>query len=286
MLQRKRFALRLPSRTLVLGERTLLMGVLNVTPDSFSDGGEFLDPEAAAARAFEIERAGADILDVGGESTRPGSRSLSDREELTRILPVLKMLRGKLKIPVSIDTQKAEVAQVAIAEGAEIVNDVSALQSDDKLAEIVARAHVAIILMHMRGKPRTMQKGPFARGVIRDVLRGLREALRRAERAGIRSSRIVIDPGIGFGKNYQQNFEVLARLPELAKLGRPLLVGTSRKAFIGATLDNAPVEQRAWGTAATVTASILNGAHIARVHDVKEMAQVAKIADRILAVQK
>jgi dihydropteroate synthase len=286
MLQREKFILRLPSRSLALGGRTLLMGVLNVTPDSFSDGGECLDPKAAAIRALEMQRDGADIFDIGGESTRPGAKPLSAREELARVLPVLKMLHGKLRIPISIDTQKAEVAQAAIAAGAEIVNDISALQSDDKLAEIVACANAGLILMHMRGKPRTMQKGPFARDVIRDVLRGLSEALHRAKQAGIASSRIVLDPGIGFGKSYRQNFEILARLLELAKLGHPILVGTSRKAFIGATLDNAAPDQRAWGTAATVATGILNGAHIVRVHDVKEMAQVARIADSVLAAQK
>ncbi|MFZ0335215.1 MAG: dihydropteroate synthase [Candidatus Acidiferrales bacterium] len=285
MILRKKFRLRLPSRTLVLGERTLIMGVLNVTPDSFSDGGKSLAPEAAVERALAMEREGADILDIGGESTRPGSEPLSARDELDRILPVLKMLRGKLKIPISVDTQKAEVAQAAISAGAEIVNDVSALRFDVNLAEIVAQRRAGIILMHIRGKPRTMQKGPFARDAMSDVTRGLREALRRAKQAGIERSQILLDPGIGFGKNYRQNFEILVRLPELARLGYPMVVGTSRKAFIGAALGDAPVEQRVWGTAATVAASILGGAHIIRVHDVKEMAQVAKVADRIAAAR-
>ncbi|MFZ3364337.1 MAG: dihydropteroate synthase, partial [Candidatus Acidiferrales bacterium] len=267
MILRKKFRLRLPSRTLVLGERTLIMGVLNVTPDSFSDGGKSLAPEAAVERALAMEREGADILDIGGESTRPGSEPLSARDELDRILPVLKMLRGKLKIPISVDTQKAEVAQAAISAGAEIVNDVSALRFDVNLAEIVAQRRAGIILMHIRGKPRTMQKGPFARDAMSDVTRGLREALRRAKQAGIERSQILLDPGIGFGKNYRQNFEILVRLPELARLGYPMVVGTSRKAFIGAALGDAPVEQRVWGTAATVAASILGGAHIIRVHD-------------------
>jgi dihydropteroate synthase len=285
MIQRSKFRLRLPSRTLVLGERTLIMGVLNVTPDSFSDGGKFLKPEAAVARALEMQRDGADILDIGGESTRPGSKPLGAKEELGRILPVLKILRGKLKIPISIDTQKAEVAIAAIFAGAEIVNDISALRFDKRLAEVAARCKAGIILMHMRGKPRTMQKGPFARDVMRDVIQGLRDALSRAKRSGIGRSRILLDPGIGFGKNYRQNFEILARLPELARLGYPIVVGTSRKAFIGAALDNAPADQRAWGTAATVAACILGGAHIVRVHDAKAMAQVAKAADRIAAAR-
>lgn len=273
-------------RALLLGRRTLIMGVLNITPDSFSDGGQFLKLEAAAERALQMERDGADILDIGGESTRPGANPLGAAEELARILPVLDMLRGKLKIPVSIDTQKAQVAKAAIARGAAIVNDVSALRLDAGLAEVVAESSVAIILMHMRGTPRTMQDGPFARDVMKDVMTGLRAALRRAEQAGIERSRIFIDPGIGFGKNYRQNFEVLARLPELANLGCPIVVGASRKAFLGASLDSAPPGERAWGTAATVAAAIWGGAHIVRVHDVKEMAQVAIIADRIATARR
>ncbi len=284
--RRKHFRLRLPSRTLVLGERTLVMGVLNVTPDSFSDGGRFLDPGAAIAEALEMERAGADIIDIGGESTRPGSASITAEEELRRILPVLEGLRGQLRIPISVDTQKPAVAEAAIAAGAEMVNDISALRSDARLAEVARRRRVPLILMHMRGEPRTMQRGPFARDVMRDVTRGLGEAAARARKAGLAKSQIVLDPGIGFGKSYAQNYELLARLPELARLGYPLLVGPSRKAFLGATLARegkpAPPEERIWGTAATVTAAILGGAHIVRVHDVAEMAQVARVADALL----
>lgn len=262
------------------------MGVLNVTPDSFSDGGKFLDPNAAVERALEMERDGADILDIGGESTRPGANPLPADEELSRILPVLKRLRRKLKIAISIDTQRAEVAEEAIAQGAVIVNDVSALRLDEGMAEVVARHKAGIVLMHMRGKPRTMQNGPFAHDVMQDVMTGIRQALRRAKHAGIEQSRVLIDPGIGFGKNYRQNFEVLARLPEMDDLECPIVVGASRKAFLGATLDNVPTGERAWGTAATVAAAILGGAHMVRVHDVKEMAQVATIADRIAAARR
>ena len=286
MNQRKKFRWRLPSHSLLLGERTLIMGVLNVTPDSFSDGGKFLKPEAAAERALEMERDGADILDIGGESTRPGANPLAAAEELDRVLPVLEMLRGTLRIPISVDTQKAAVAKAAISRGAAIVNDVSALRLDKGLAEVVAEHRVGIILMHMRGRPRTMQHGRFARDVMRDVTTGLREALRRAKRARIKRSRILIDPGIGFGKSYRQNFEVLARLAELNKLGCPVVVGASRKAFLGASLNNAPAGERAWGTAATVAAAILGRVHVVRVHDVKEMAQVARIADRIAAARR
>ncbi|MGH9730973.1 MAG: dihydropteroate synthase [Candidatus Acidiferrales bacterium] len=286
MIRRRKFTLRLPSRKLVLGERTLIMGVLNVTPDSFSDGGQFLDARSAIEHGFQMERAGADVLDIGGESTRPGSRGVSAQQELDRILPVLNQLRGRLKIPISIDTQKAEVAEAAAKAGAEIINDVSALRSDPDVAKVACRFRLPIILMHMRGAPRTMQHGPFARNVLRDVTRGLREALAHAKRFGIAKSQIILDPGIGFGKNYVQNFELLACLPELARLNCPLLVGTSRKAFIGHALSGVTAEQRIWGTAATVAASILGGAHIVRVHDVAEMVQVAKIADGIASAAR
>lgn len=285
MTTRRKFKIRLPSGTLRLDEKTLIMGVLNVTPDSFSDGGKFFQRDSAVARALEMERDGADIIDIGAESTRPGAKPLAATEELARLLPMLEKLRGRLKIPISVDTQKAEVARAAIAVGAEIVNDISALRSDPRMGELVSKRKVGIILMHMRGRPRTMQKGPFARDVMRDVIAGLREALRRAKEAGIARSQILLDPGIGFGKNYKQNFEILARLRELARVGCPIVVGASRKAFIGDALGNAPANARVGGTAATVGASILNGAHVVRVHDVKEMAQVARIADRIAAAE-
>jgi dihydropteroate synthase len=275
------------SRSLVLGNRTLIMGVLNATPDSFSDGGEFLTIEKAVARAMAIEAAGADILDVGGESTRPGARAISAEIETQRVIPVILALRGKITIPISIDTRRAIVAKRAVEAGAEIVNDVSALAFDEQMAEVVARSKAGVILMHMRGSPDSMQRGPFARNVIADVRAGLRGALARAKRAGIERSKIAVDPGIGFGKSYAQNFEILIRLGEIAKLGFPLLVGPSRKGFIGAAISTvktpAPPSERIWGTAAAVTAAILHGAHIVRVHDVREMAQVARVADRLRA---
>ncbi len=286
MIQRKLFRLKLNSRTLVLGERTLVMGVLNVTPDSFSDGGKFLQPESAIEQAFAIERAGADLLDIGGESTRPGSVETSASEELDRILPVLEALRGRLKIPISVDTRRASVAELAIRALAELVNDVSGLRSDPRIAEVAARHRVPLILMHMRGEPRTMQERGFARDVMKDVMQGLRKSVAVARKAGIAKSQIIVDPGIGFGKSFAQNYELLEKLPQLAKLGYPILVGTSRKGFLGATLARdgkpAPPEERIWGTAATVTASILSGAHIVRVHDVLEMVQVVRVADCVL----
>jgi dihydropteroate synthase len=289
MFRRQKFKLRLPSRTLVLGERTLIMGVLNVTPDSFSDGGLFLDPEAAVAHAIAMEAAGADVIDIGGESTRPGSSGISAVEELGRILPVIQGLRGKIGIPISVDTSKSEVAEAAAAAGAEIVNDVTALRNDPRIAGVARRRKLPLILMHTRGEPATMQKKPFARDVLGDVTRGLRHAVTIARRAGVAKSQIILDPGIGFGKSYEQNCELLARLPELARLGFPILVGTSRKSFIGGVLKSEsqtrPGGERIWGTAATVAASILQGAHIVRVHDVAEMAQAAQVSDAILSPQ-
>jgi len=265
----------------VPGERTLVMGVLNVTPDSFSDGGKYLDAKAAVRRAVEMEEAGADILDIGGESTRPGAEPVSAEVEMGRVLPVLEGLRGRLKIPISIDTQKARVAEAALAAGAEMVNDVSALGADAEMGGVVRRARAAVVLMHMRGRPETMQRRPFARDVMADVMRGLRNGLARARRAGIPGGRVILDPGIGFGKSVEQNCEILARLAELARLGCPLLVGTSRKSFIGKLVGGKAEDWKTWGTAAAVAAAVLGGAHIVRVHDVAEMVAVVRVADEI-----
>jgi dihydropteroate synthase len=294
MIPRRKFRLKLRSRTLILGPRTLVMGVLNVTPDSFSDGGNFLSQEKAVQHALQMERDGADLIDIGAESTRPGALGISAEEEWSRLAPVLSALRTRLKIPISVDTRKSEIATKAVESGAELINDVSGLKHDSRIAEISARARVPLILMHMRGEPQTMQQRPFARDALKDVTQGLRESLSIARKVGVANSQIVLDPGIGFGKSYAQNYELLAELPQLAKLGFPLLVGTSRKGFIGKTLaEDARIapsatptgvaeEIKIWGTAATVTASILNGAHIVRVHDVAQMISVARIADCIL----
>jgi dihydropteroate synthase len=286
MKTRKKYILPLGKQKLELGERTLVMGVLNVTPDSFSDGGKFFALELAVDGALAMQREGADILDVGAETTRPGSAGIAEEEEIARLLPVLHALRGRLKIPISIDTQKAAVAEIALRNGAAMLNDVSGLQSDPRMAAVAAQFRVPIVLMHMRGKPLTMQRSGFAKNVIADVKSGLRHAVRTALRSGVKKSQIILDPGIGFGKSFAQNFELLEKLPELASLGYPLLVGASRKGFLGAALHRngkyAEIEDRIWGTAATVTASILQGANIVRVHDVAEMAQVARVADCIL----
>jgi dihydropteroate synthase len=286
------------------------MGVVNITPDSFSDGGKFFSPQKAIRQALALVKVGADILDLGAESTRPGSAEISVVEELRRLLPVLQALRGKIKIPISVDTRKSSVAEIALGAGAEMINDVSALRYDPRLAEVVADKKCGLLLMHMRGEPATMQTASFAKDVVADVTKGLRASVAIALKAGVAKNQIVLDPGVGFGKSFPQNYELLRRLPEIAKLGYPLAVGTSRKGFLGHTLALAKEgafdagarrsaglskklatlradkavrsEERLFATAATVAASILGGAHIVRVHDVAEMEEVAAVTDRVL----
>ncbi|MGH9789225.1 MAG: dihydropteroate synthase [Candidatus Acidiferrales bacterium] len=282
MRKRQKFVLRAGKHRLALGERTLVMGVLNVTPDSFSDGGRFFGAKRAIRHALEMERAGADLIDIGGESTRPGSFGISAEEELRRVLPVLKGLKRRLRIPISIDTVKAEVAEAALAAGAEMINDISGLRFDPRVAEVARRRRVPLLLMHIRGTPATMQKQLFARDIWRELERGLGWSVRRALRAGVKRSQLLIDPGIGFGKSAEQNLEILRGLQRLKKFWLPIVIGTSRKTFIGKVLGDAPPGERLWGTAATVAASILGGTHIVRVHDVAEMVQVVRLADAIL----
>lgn len=286
MVRRRQFVLKLPHlRPLVLGKRTLLMGALNVTPDSFSDGGLYYDRDAAIARGVEMQNEGADIIDVGGESTRPGSDPLPAAEELRRILPVIAGLRRALRIPISVDTYKADVAEAALRAGAEIINDISGLRFDPNVAEVARRLGAPLVLMHIRGQPKTMQQGGFAKNVLRDVLSSLRASIQRARAARLSRSQLVVDPGIGFGKSTEQNLELLAHLEKFTALGCPILIGPSRKSFIGKLLDpegaGLPPANRIWGTAAAITTAILHGAHIVRVHDVKEMAQVVRLADAI-----
>jgi dihydropteroate synthase len=257
------------------------MGVLNVTPDSFSDGGRYFGARTAIARGLALEAAGADLIDIGGESTRPGSKGVKAGEEMRRILPVITTLAEKLQIPISVDTSKAVVAEAAVLAGAELINDVTGLRHDRRVAEVAARLKVPLILMHMRGTPATMQKMGFARDAMGDVKRGLKRSVMMARKSGVPKRQIVLDPGIGFGKNAVQNMELIGGLSELARLGFPLLAGTSRKSFVGKLLGGAPAHERKWGTAATVTASVLGGAHIVRVHDVEEMKQVVRVADAI-----
>jgi dihydropteroate synthase len=259
------------------------MGVLNVTPDSFADGGRYVDPERAADAALAMEAAGADIIDVGGESTRPGADAVSAQAERARVEPVLERLAGRLQVPVAIDTYKAVVAQAAIDRGATIVNDISALEYDPDLASIVARTRTAIILMHNRGRSREMYRAADYRDVVEDVVDELDERMRAAAAAGIPRERVIVDPGIGFAKRAEQSLTMLAGLPALARLGRPVLVGPSRKSYLKAVVGDRPADEREWATAAAVTASVLLGAHIVRVHGVAEMIDVVRTADAIRA---
>ncbi len=268
--------LRIPGRTLDFGGRPRVMGVLNVTPDSFSDGGAWLDPERALRHARAMVREGADLIDVGGESTRPGARAVPAAEELRRVLPVVEAL-ARERVLVSIDTSKASVAAAAFRAGARILNDVTALRGDPAMAHAAARAGAAVILMHMRGSPRTMQRAPRYGDVVAEICRFLRLRLRFALSAGIPGDKILLDPGIGFGKRPRHNVEILRRLDEFRSLGCPLAVGSSRKRFIGHYLGR-EVGDRLPGTAATVAAAILRGADVVRVHDVREMADVARMA--------
>jgi len=256
------------------------MGALNVTPDSFSDGGAFLDPDAAADRALAMEREGADIIDIGGESSRPGAEPVPLEEELRRVLPVLERLRGRLRIPISIDTTKAEVAEAALQAGAEIVNDISALRFDPRMGEVVAKSGAGLVLMHMRGTPKTMQQDPTYADVVAEVRDFLAQRVEHAVSLGIDRELIAIDPGIGFGKTVEHNLELLRRLPELCELGHPVLVGPSRKSFIGAVLD-LPVEERLEGTLAACAVAVVRGADIVRVHDVRAVRRAVDLAVRL-----
>jgi len=274
---RKRFEWKLRDRTLALGDKTLLMGVLNVTPDSFSDGGKYSDPDRAFARAVELEELGADILDIGAESTRPGSARISEAEELRRLVPVLKRLRNKLTIPISVDTYKAAVAEKALELGAEIINDPSALTFDAELARQAAHSRAGLILNHMRGTPENWTKLPPLKDAIRVIAQELDASVHRAIRSGIDRKQIVVDPGLGFGKRREQNAEILAQMETLRQLELPVMVGPSRKHFLAKESE----DQTEFATAAAVTAAILHGAHMVRVHDVKAMRAVAEVADEI-----
>jgi dihydropteroate synthase len=258
------------------------MGILNVTPDSFAERERRADPAAAVDAALAMEACGADIIDVGGESTRPGADTVSEADELARVVPVIAALARRLRAPISIDTTKAAVARAAVDAGASIVNDVSGFRRDPALARVVADSGAAVILMHMRGTPATMGSHADYEDVVEDAARELRESMTLGRAAGVGDHRVVLDPGIGFAKRPAHSYGVLARLPELASaLGRPLLVGPSRKSFMSGALDGRPAVERDWGTAAAVTAAVLAGAHIVRVHAVAEMAQVVRVAEEI-----
>ena len=261
--------------------RTVLMGIVNVTPDSFYDGGKRFDSAKAAADGIEMIETGAEILDIGGESTRPGARPVPVEEELRRVLPVIRELRRSVSTPISIDTYKAAVARAALDAGADIVNDISALRFDPGMAALAAGEQVPIILMHMQGIPRTMQVEPHYGNVVREVSDFLAHRIRHATEAGLSKEQIVIDPGIGFGKTLQHNLALLRGLPSLASLGQPVLVGVSRKAFIGKVLDAAGPQERLEGSLAAAVAAALGGANILRVHDVKETHRALRVADAI-----
>ena len=286
MIRRRRFEVPLSGRQpLSLGERTLVMGVLNVTPDSFSDGGCWQEPSRAVDRAIEMEESGAALLDIGGESTRPGAESLSVKAELARVIPVLERLAGCVQVPLSIDTYKAEVARVAINHGAMIINDVSGLLYEPELANVVAEHQAALILMHNRGRSREMYSRARYLDVGEEVADELSDSIQLAVRQGVSASRIIIDPGLGFAKRTDQSYAALAAVDRLVGLGYPVLVGPSRKSFLAGN-DSLGPNDREWGTAAAVTAAVLEGAHVVRVHRVREMVRVVEVADKLLAASE
>ncbi len=262
-------------------QKTYIMGILNVTPDSFSDGGLFIDRKRAVEHAISMVESGADIIDIGGESTRPGSSPVTLNEELKRTIPVIETLSDHIKVPISIDTYKAEVAKMALSAGASIVNDISGLRFDPEMAYFIARKRVPVVIMHIQGTPKNMQKNPFYDDLIREVIIFLRDSIEIAKIAGIKEDMVIIDPGIGFGKTMDHNLQLIKHLGRFKELKRPLLIGTSRKTFIGHILGNISTDERLMGTAATVAISIMNGANIVRVHDVKEIWDVVKLADAI-----
>ena len=275
---RKLYYWKLKSREIKLGERTVLMGVLNVTPDSFTDGGKYLEPDRAFARALELEEQGADIVDIGAESTRPNSPRISAAEELRRLVPVLKRLKGRLAVPISVDTYKAEVAERAIELGAEIINDPTGLTFEPQLSRVVSNHDAGLIVNHMRGRPETWAKLVPMPDPINTILRDLDAAVSRARHVGIDRSRIVIDPGLGFGKRKEQSALIVGRLSALASLELPIMTGPSRKSF----LAHEDPEETRFASAAAVAACVLGGCHIVRVHDVREMRAAAGLADEIL----
>jgi dihydropteroate synthase len=278
---RATFELPLPGRApLALGPRTLVMGVLNVTPDSFSDGGAALDPQRALDLALAMEAAGADLIDVGAESTRPGAAPLTGRDERHRLLPVLRQLH-RVRIPLSIDTTKADVARFGLDEGVSLVNDISGLQYDPALADIVAIRDAPLILMHMRGRPDDMYAHARYADLSAEIARELTRAVERAVSRGVAWDRLILDPGVGFAKRAEHSAAALVGLASVAALGRPILVGPSRKSFLSRAVGDVPAGERDWATAAAVTAAVLSGAHIVRVHAVAEMVQVVRVADMI-----
>jgi len=280
--RRTNYQLALKGQVLDLGARTHVMGVLNITPDSFSDGGQFAGHDAAVDHARSMASQGADIIDIGGESTRPGAEALAEDEELRRIIPVIERIAKELTVPLSVDTYKATVARKALAAGASIVNDISGLRFSSDMARVVADYDAAVVVMHIKGTPRDMQANPVYEDVIGEIMDYLEESAAIALKAGVGRDRILIDPGIGFGKTVQHNLEIIDRLDEFRSLGFPVVLGTSRKRFIGTVLNIAEPKDRVEGTAATMALAIQRGAHVVRVHDVGAMAKVARMTDAIV----
>ncbi len=274
------FRLSWSDHVLDLDQRTHVMGALNVTPDSFSDGGRYFEPDRAVEHGLQMAADGADIIDVGGESTRPYAKRLTCSEELDRVLPVIEALRKESDIPISIDTYKSEVAKKALNAGASMINDISALRFDPHMARVAARGGVPLILMHMKGTPENMQENPVYRNLISEISQFLTSAIDRSVAAGVREDLILVDPGIGFGKTFDHNLEIIKELSRFKSLGRPILLGTSNKAFIGHILGKG-VNERETGTMATVAAGVMNGAHIVRVHHVKKAVETVRIIDAI-----
>lgn len=284
MTPRHVYTIPLPNKPpLHLGTRTLVMGIVNVTPDSFADGGMHFDVDRAVEAGVRMAADGADIIDVGGESTRPGADPLPEGEELRRVLPVVERLAREIRIPISIDTYKARIAREALECGATIINDISGLQYDPELGRVAASSGAALILMHTRGRSSGMYDLAVYEDAAAEVARELAEAIARAVRAGVSRDAIIVDPGLGFAKRAEHSYDVLAGLDTLAALDRPILSGPSRKSFLKAALGEREPSEREWGTAAAVTASVLLGAHIVRVHGVREMVDVVRVADRIRA---
>ncbi len=270
-------------RTVVLGNRTVVMGILNVTPDSFSDGGDFSDPAAAVDRALEMAAQGADIIDIGGESTRPGATPVSTTEEIERTVPIISNIREHSDVLISIDTMKAETALRAVEAGADIINDISAFETDGAMTDVAAQTQAGVVLMHMKGSPKTMQKDPAYDNVVQEVYSYLEDQLEFAAQRGVRRGSMVIDPGIGFGKTVEHNLELLRRLPELAQCGSPILVGPSRKSFIGHLTNRKSPAERQSGSLGAAAWAVAHGAHILRVHDVIDTCDVCRLVDTLLS---
>lgn len=280
--EQKAYKLNLGRCSLDLTKRTFIVGILNVTPDSFYDGGKFLDENQAVSHVYKMINEGADIIDIGGQSTKPGSSSISEEEELNRVIPVIDKIANKINVPISVDTYNHKVAFEALKRGAAIINDITGLRGDEKMASVIAKHNAAVIIMHMKGTPKNMQDSPTYINLIEEIMSYLEGSIDIARKAGISSEKIIIDPGIGFGKTVEHNLKILKRLKEFKILNKPILIGPSRKSFIGKVLNLPKPEMRLFGTAAACAIAITNGANLIRVHDVREMKEVMDFVDAAL----